>query len=102
MKPKCCKNKDSLNELSKIEEFLRVISEENRLKIICILKKEEKCVCEIYKHLDLPQNLVSYHLKALKEMDLILAKKQGKKIFYKLNNKKIKKNIKTLNKFINI
>ncbi len=99
MGPNCCKNKDSL---SGIEEFLSVISEKNRLKIICVLKKEEKCVCEIYKYLELSQNLVSYHLKTLKGMDLISSEKKENKVFYKVNHNKIKKYIKILNKIINI
>lgn len=47
--------------------FLKTVSEENRLKILCFLKSGEKCVCEIEEFLHLPQNLVSHHLKKLKD-----------------------------------
>ncbi len=100
MKPNCCKNKSSLKKLSEIEEFLKVISEKNRLKILCILKKKEKCVCDIYEYLELSQNLVSHHLKVLKELNLISSRQKGRKVFYKLNHKKIEKHIEILNKFI--
>lgn len=62
-------------------DFLKVISEENRLKILCILRKQEKCVCEIWQFLDLPQNLISHHLKVLKDSGLIDSRKEGTKVF---------------------
>lgn len=81
--------------------FLKIISEENRLKIVCILYYGEKCVCEIWQYLKLPQNLVSHHLKILKDFGLISSKKEGLKVFYKLNKKVVKKYIKLINKFLN-
>jgi len=80
--------------------FLKAVSEENRLKILCILKEQEMCVCEIWEYLKLPQNLVSHHLKVLKDFGLISSRRDGLKIFYKLNQSVVKKNIKLLNKFL--
>jgi len=99
MELKCCKNKKSQQQI-KTDRFLRVISQRNRLRILCILKKREMCVCEIWQFLDLPQNLVSHHLKVLKDLGLISSKKVGLKIFYKLNQKVIKKYLKELEKIL--
>lgn len=44
MKPKCCIDKKSVAKLSQTVEFLQIISEENRLKILCLLRESEKCV----------------------------------------------------------
>lgn len=101
MKPKCCKNKKSAEELSKTVEFLKIISEENRLKIICMLKDGEKCVCEIWQHLRLPQNLASHHLKVLKDFDLLNSRKDGLNIFYSINQKVLSDYSKLLNRFLN-
>ena len=101
MKPKCCKNKKSIAEISQVAEFLKVISEENRLKILCLLKENEKCVCDIWQYLELPQNLASHHLKILKDFDLISSKKDSLKVFYSLNKNIISKYSKLLNKFLN-
>jgi len=79
---------------------LKIISEKNRLKILCLLKKGEKCVCEIWQYLKLPQNLVSHHLRILKDFDLISSRKKGVKIFYKINQKVVKRYLKLLNKFL--
>ena len=69
--------------------FLKTISDENRLKILCFLKNWEQCVCDIVKFTNLPQNLVSHHLKKLKEAWLVLAKKEWLKVIYSVNNDKI-------------
>ena len=99
MKPDCCKKGKSKKELMKITEFLRVVSDENRLKILCILQKGEKCVCEIWQYLEIPQNLTSHHLKILREFNLILSRKDGLKVFYSINKKVVKKYNGLLNRF---
>jgi len=101
MKPICCKNQSTSSKIIKNEaEFLRIISEENRLRIICMLSSGQKCVCEIWQNLDLPQNLISHHLKVLKDFNLLLSRKDGLKIFYSINKKVLKKYLKLLNKFL--
>ena len=87
----------SKNNFELVINFLKIISEPNRLKILCFLRFEEKCVCEIWKHLDLPQNLISHHLKILKDFDLIKSKQEGRKIIY-CSNKQI---LQTYNSFLN-
>ena len=100
MKPSCCKNKKSITELKKVVDFLKIINEENRFKILCLLQKGEQCVCEIWQCLVLPQNLVSHHLKVLKNFGLIFPEKRGLKVFYKLNQKVVKKYFKLLKNFL--
>lgn len=100
MKPKCCKNKVTTTELAEAVSFLKVIAEENRLKIMCMLRSGERCVCEIWQHLDLPQNLASHHLKVLKDFGLVDDRKDGLKIYYAINKKNAKKFNSLLNKFL--
>ena len=99
MEPDCCKKKSD-EKIKLAVDFLKIISEKNRLKIMCFLKGGEKCVCEIWQCLKLSQNLVSHHLKVLKKFDLISSRKEGVKIFYKLNKKVIQRYFKLLNKFL--
>ena len=79
--------------------FLKTISEPNRLKIIHFLSKGEQCVCDIWKSLDIPQNLTSHHLKVLKESNLIDSRQEGRKVIYFLNKNNLKQNIKALSSF---
>jgi len=100
MKPKCCIDKKSVARLSQTVEFLKIICEENRLKILCLLRKDKKCVCEIWQYLDLPQSLVSHHLKVLKDLNLISSRKEGLKVIYMINQKKVQYYINLLNKYL--
>jgi len=75
-------------ELRHLSDLLKTIAESNRLKIICLLGKEELCVCQIMEALDLPNNLTSHHLKMLTRSGIIFQRKQGRYRFYRINNKK--------------
>lgn len=96
----CCKTKKSKNKLDQTTAFLKIIAEPNRLKVLCFLQKQEMCVCEIWQFLDLPQNLVSHHLKILKDFKLVFARKEGTKVIYGVNHKTIKKYYSLLSNFI--
>ncbi|PJE59066.1 MAG: ArsR family transcriptional regulator [Candidatus Portnoybacteria bacterium CG10_big_fil_rev_8_21_14_0_10_40_22] len=95
-----CKTKKSKNDMGQTIGFLKVISEENRLLILCLLKKGEMCVCEIWRHLNLPQNLTSHHLKVLKDFELVSSRQEGLKVIYSINKNAVKKYSKLLNKFL--
>lgn len=95
----CCSEDDQ--ELPILSDFLRVISEENRLWIICFLqKKSERCVCEIQEFLTLPQNLVSHHLKVLRDFGLLNSRKEGLNVYYSINFKELDKYNQILNKIL--
>jgi len=100
MKQKFCQNKESTAELKRTVEFLKVVAEENRLKILCMLRAGEKCVCDIWQFLDLPQNLASHHLKVLKDFGLVEDRKEGLRVYYSINKKEINKYNLLLNKFL--
>lgn len=76
-------------KLQELADYLKVISDPHRLRIICLLTEGERCVCDIHAPLGLPQNLTSHHLKALRDADLVKARRQGKWVFYRLNFDKI-------------
>ena len=69
--------------------FLRCIGESNRLQIIKLLANGEKCVGEITEVLNKEQSLVSHHLRALKECNIVIARQEGQKIYYVLTEPKL-------------
>ncbi len=91
MKQKCCSNKKLSKEFVDLAKFLRIIGEENRLKILCLLKNGELCVCEILENLDLAQNLISSHLKVLLDFELIALRQEWKRNYYSISQKTFKK-----------
>lgn len=80
--------------------FFKIFSEEERLKIFLILLKNNLCVCELVKELKLPQNLISYHLKVLKDFNLIFLKKKGRKNYYLVDKKELNKYFKLIKKIL--
>jgi len=72
-------------EYASLAKFLRIIGDDNRLRILCLLKNGERCVCEIYPNLDLSQNLVSSHLKIMLDFGLLKIRQEWKKNYYSIN-----------------
>jgi len=95
-----CHHPKTHQELVGAENFFKAVQEGNRLRILCFLKKEKKCVCEIWQYLRLPQNLISHHLKVLKDAGLIKCRKNGLKVFCEVNKKNIDKYFKLIHKFL--
>lgn len=73
-----------------VGDFLKLLADENRLKILLALTEKTMSVTEIHLKLKLPQNLTSHHISKLKEMDLLNEKREGVFRYYSLNVKKIK------------
>lgn len=69
--------------------LLKALSDDTRIDIILFLATGEKCVCKIYKHLKLSQNLASHHLGVLRQNKLITNRKEGKWVYYSLNRENI-------------
>lgn len=100
MKLDCCDDKKASPELQDLVLFLKAISDKNRLRILCILQKGELCVCDIWQDLKLSQNLVSHHLKILKDFALLDSRKEGTKVIYSLNTKTTQLYISLLSKYL--
>ncbi|NHJ39654.1 MAG: winged helix-turn-helix transcriptional regulator [Asgard group archaeon] len=79
-------NLEIQNHLSIKSKLFKTLADPIRLKIIEIIGDTEKCVCEIVEELAIAQPLVSRHLRILREMGLIIGRKDGTKKLYKLSN----------------
>jgi ArsR family transcriptional regulator len=80
----CTPNKSEFNKLSDLTSLLKLVAGPVRLKILCILRQSEHCVCDFEEHLGLSQSLLSHHLADLREAGLILGEKKGLKVIYSL------------------
>ncbi len=79
-----------------LKESFNLLSEPNRIKILCLLwKNESLCVCEIIASLWIKQNLVSHHLSMFKRIWLFEQKKVGTNVYYSIN-KEVYEKLKTL------
>ena len=75
-------------------KILKALSDETRLKIIELLLDREKCVCEIFPAVKRTQSTVSIQLGKLEKTGLIKSRRDGKKIFYKIKDPKVKEILK--------
>jgi DNA-binding transcriptional ArsR family regulator len=71
-------------QVSTLSGILTLVSEENRLKLLCILRQGKHCVCELMEHVDLSQSLISHHLRDLKDAGIVHDEKQGLRVYYSL------------------
>jgi DNA-binding transcriptional ArsR family regulator len=65
-------------------EFLKALSHEARLVILCLLVDGEKSVSELEKTLSLRQPAISQQLARLRADDLVETRREGKSIYYSL------------------
>jgi len=75
--------------MKKLLKISKALSDETRLNIVKFLLTGEKCVCVITPYVKKAQPTVSLQLRKLEDLDLIQSRKQGKKVFYSIKEKKI-------------
>jgi len=80
----CTPDKKEFKKIVSLSFLLKIISEESRLKLLCILKKDKHCVCETMEHVDMSQSLISHHLADLKNAGLVVDDKKGQRVYYRL------------------
>jgi ArsR family transcriptional regulator len=66
-------------------ELFHAFSDETRLELIHLLKKGERCVCDLTGALDAAQSRLSFHLKVLKDAGIVTDRKDGRWVHYELN-----------------
>ncbi|MEU6539729.1 metalloregulator ArsR/SmtB family transcription factor [Streptomyces sp. NPDC047000] len=64
--------------------LLQAVADPVRWSLLRQLAGGQACVCELQKQLPIPANLLSYHLKVLREAGLIVSSRRGRWIDYVL------------------
>ena len=71
-------------------DFYKAFSDSTRIKIINVLDIAELCVCDISNLLNMTKSAVSHQLKYLKDLHLIKSRKEGKEVYYSLDDSHVK------------
>ncbi|MCO4758658.1 MAG: metalloregulator ArsR/SmtB family transcription factor [Oceanospirillaceae bacterium] len=67
-------------------QFYKCLADETRLKCLLLIENEEElCVCELTAALDEIQPKISRHLAQLRQCELLVDRRQGKWVFYRIN-----------------
>ena len=62
--------------------FFKALGDENRIRILHLLKSGEKCACHLLEELDISQPTLSHHMKILCDAKIVSGRKEGKWMYY--------------------
>ena len=77
------------NDLYKLAELFKVFADPTRIKILSALLCSELCVCDIASVLEKTPSAISHQLRVLKQDHLVKNRRDGKIIFYSLDDQHI-------------
>lgn len=89
---------EMLDQARAASEFLKALSHEARLVILCQLVEGEKSVTELEQSLNLRQPAVSQQLARLRADDLVATRRDGKNIYYSLARDEVREVISALHR----
>ena len=78
--------RESLLDIAGLSELFKALSDETRTKILYLVAQRELCVCDLAFLLDMTLPAISHHLRFLKVMRLVRSRKDGKNVFYSLDD----------------
>ncbi|NJR66454.1 MAG: winged helix-turn-helix transcriptional regulator [Leptolyngbyaceae cyanobacterium CRU_2_3] len=68
-----------------ISAGFHALSEPLRLQVLELLRYQELCVCDLSEALGISQSKLSFHLKVLKEAELLRSRQQGRWMYYSID-----------------
>lgn len=69
--------------------IFKALADKRRLEIVDILSCGELCACHILEEFNISQPTLSHHMKILCDCGLVIGRKEGKWMYYSLNDNNI-------------
>lgn len=82
-------NMPDVDTLYDLAEFFKIFGDSTRIRILYAIFERELCVCDIAAVLNMTQTAVSHQLRILKANKLVKARRDGKTVFYSLDDKHV-------------
>ncbi len=79
----------TLQEIEKVSRIFKLLSDVTRLKILLTLEQGERNVTSIAEVVQMEQSAVSHQLKLLKDNRMVKARREGKTVFYRLDDQHV-------------
>jgi ArsR family transcriptional regulator len=73
-----------------LADLFKVFGDTTRIKILHALVASEMCVCDIAVLLNMTQSAISHQLRVLKQANLVKFRKEGKVVYYSLDDEHVK------------
>ncbi|MBQ5754683.1 MAG: helix-turn-helix transcriptional regulator [Oscillospiraceae bacterium] len=74
-----------------LAELFKVFGDSTRIKLLYALLESEMCVCDLAQLLGLTQSAVSHQLRVLKTSKLVRNRREGKTVFYALDDDHVRR-----------
>jgi ArsR family transcriptional regulator len=84
------KDLPSQETFSELAGLYKILGDPTRVKILWALDAAEMCVCDIAYLLNMTQSAISHQLRVLKQAKLVKNRRQGKIVFYSLEDEHVK------------
>ncbi|NLM37502.1 MAG: helix-turn-helix transcriptional regulator [Firmicutes bacterium] len=73
-------------EVAGLAEVFKVLGDETRTKIVYLLAERPLCVCDLAEILEMTLPAISHHLRLLRAMRLVKYVREGKMVYYSLDD----------------
>lgn len=81
----------SENFFYKIADFYKILGDTTRMKILFALDQGEMCVCDIANVLSMSKSSISHQLGTLRKSGIVKCRKEGKEVYYTLDDDHVKR-----------
>jgi DNA-binding transcriptional ArsR family regulator len=78
--------RDRLVEVAGLSELFKIFGDETRTRILYLLSLQELCVCDIAEIMEMSLPAVSHHLRLLKAFRIVKYRRDGKQVYYSLED----------------
>jgi len=86
----------------KYAELFKALGDTNRLLILDMLCKGERCACKVLEKFKITQPTLSHHMKILCDCGIVNKRKEGKWMYYSINVKGCEKTMNLLSSFTTV
>lgn len=84
--------KDTLSKMPETEilhnlaDFFKIMGDTTRCKLLFALLQNEMCVCDLANVLSMTKSSISHQLTKMKDIGLVKSRKEGKTVYYSLDD----------------
>lgn len=78
-----------MKDIEKVSSFFKVLGDNTRIRILFALREKEMCAGDIAVLLNMTKSAVSHQLAVMRNMHQVRSRREGKNIFYSLDDQHI-------------
>lgn len=80
-----------LDQLFDLADLFKALGDSTRIRILNALSYSELCVCDLVDIIDMSQSAISHQLRVLRAAKIVKRRKEGKNVYYSLDDNHIRR-----------